>query len=407
MRTASSRTTTLVAACLGALALAGVGAAPAQAADDDDPQAAVNMSVTASGLGTNLVAGTTYNDTNVVSVDPVSGVLPAGAGTMTFTLTGPAVFGTATPYSISPNGRRSLGGCTGAGTQQLICTNGVPWQTSGGNYNHIRVPFAIDAAALPGDVVTLTSELTTRAGYPNSNPSPVDTSTGSIPLTAATITTAGVTGPTPTITGTGVAADATVDVSVAGRPPQTVAVQPDGSWSLAVTDPLPDGAATITAVQRRNGLVAPAATGSITVDAVPPASPTIDDPGTWPDGTGVLTGTADPGSTVVVRDAGGVELGRAVADAVTGEWRIPVSTPLPGGVLGITAVALDEFGNASDPVAAAITVPVVVVPVAPAPDDQLAASGVDDAGLGGAALALTLAGGILLALRRRDRASTR
>lgn len=266
-------------AALAALTVAGLlGFGSTSAfAEEVDPEAAVSMRVTAYSLPS-LAPGQTYPNANVVSVDPVSGVLPANAGTIIFTISGPATVGTTALYSVSPNGSRNLTGCGERGTQTITCTGGTPWQTSGGNYNHIRVPLVIDSDALPGDIVTVTSELVTQAAYPNSNPQKSDTGSGSIPLTAPSIDPSGKLNSTPTITGSGVPEGATVGVSVAGRPAEVVPVGPDGTWTLTITDPLPHGVSTVSAVQYRNGFTSPTATGSITVDAIPPGEPTLDLP---------------------------------------------------------------------------------------------------------------------------------
>ena len=368
--------TTLAARVLtvGAAAVvlaAAFSGAPANAADPDPDATDVTVAVEGTGSNVAVAPGQAVTNLNVVNLRVPGGPsVRAGSGTMTFTVTGPAVTGTRVPFSVSGNGTRNLAGCTGVGTTTVVCTNGNPWDMapgSGTQYNHIRLPVQVSADALPGDVITIRSALELNSTYNNLNPDPTGISTATIPVPAASVTSSGTVGPTPTITGTGIvgAPGTTVSVAVAGRAAVTVPVAADGTWSLPVTEALPDGPASISVVQQRNGFSGPTATGSVTVDATAPAAPDADEPGTWDDGTGTLTGTAEPGSTVIVRDADGTELGRAVADPVTGAWSLPVETALPEGRTELTVVAEDAFGNTSEPTTVVVAVPDTTPPAPP------------------------------------------
>ena len=86
------------------------------------------------------------------------------------------------------------------------------------------------------------------------------------------------------------------------------------------------------------------------VDADAPAAPVIESPadgGLVDDATPAVSGTAEPGSTVVVRDPGGAEVCSDVADATTGAWSCSPAQPLPDGEHTVTATATDEAGNTS------------------------------------------------------------
>lgn len=91
----------------------------------------------------------------------------------------------------------------------------------------------------------------------------------------------------------------------------------------------------------------------LTVDAVPPTTPTVD-----PSDGSTVSGSAEPHSTVTVRDGSGVVLGTGTADA-DGAFEIELPVAAPDGAT-ITVTATDPAGNASD--AASVTV------VHPAPD---------------------------------------
>ncbi|MFE7226184.1 Ig-like domain-containing protein, partial [Nocardioides sp. NPDC057577] len=105
---------------------------------------------------------------------------------------------------------------------------------------------------------------------------------------------------TPTIEGTG-EPGATVTVEIDGREIGTAVVQPDGTWSLEVTDPLAVGDHTVEAVQTDPaGNASPATTVDFTV--TPPA-PVITSPqdGDNVDDTPAVSGTGQPGATVTVQ----------------------------------------------------------------------------------------------------------
>lgn len=379
--------TTTIAACAAAvvLPLAALAPAPALAATSEmtmasaDPAAApaatptavrVDMLFEATGSGITVAPGQVVDTVNVLNMQALAGgaAIPANTATLTVSATGPAVVGASKNlFSVGYGGTYGLGGCTGRGTAVVVCTGGNPFTMQPGgttSFNHVRVPFTVAPDALPGDVITLTSTVTMHDGWENTNPVQSVEWRATVPLTAATLDTTGTVGPTPTLTGHGVPGG-TVDVSVAGRPAVTAPVGTDGVWRVAIAEPLSDGPAAVVVVQHRNGFTAPATTGSVVVDATAPAAPAVDDPGTWQDGTGALAGTAEPGSTVVVRDATGGEIGRATTDPVTGAWTLPVTTPLPEGTTQLVVVATDPHGNASPGTAVAVTVPDTTAPSAP------------------------------------------
>ncbi|GAB3033776.1 hypothetical protein GCM10011376_30150 [Nocardioides flavus (ex Wang et al. 2016)] len=95
------------------------------------------------------------------------------------------------------------------------------------------------------------------------------------------------------------------------------------------------------------------------VDATAPGAPVIEQPAegaVTDDPTPGFSGTAEPGSTVVVRDTVGDEVCTDVADAGTGAWSCTPTTPLPDGTNPYTADATDEAGNTSAPDTVTFTV---------------------------------------------------
>ncbi|KFB08185.1 Ig-like domain-containing protein [Nitratireductor basaltis] len=90
-----------------------------------------------------------------------------------------------------------------------------------------------------------------------------------------------------------------------------------------------------------NGNVSDPANGVI--DAMAPDNPVVEK-----HNANEVTGTAEPGSTVTVRDGNGNVLGTAIADPSTGEYAVELSPPAANGTR-IEVTATDTNGNESDP----------------------------------------------------------
>ncbi|MGK4352154.1 BapA/Bap/LapF family large adhesin [Enterobacter sichuanensis] len=148
---------------------------------------------------------------------------------------------------------------------------------------------------------------------------------------------------TPTLTGTG-EPNSTVIVSVDGVPsPVVVTVQPDGNWSWTAGSTLSDTPHTFTvsAVDPAGNASGSSAPLSVTVDTVAPADPiniNVTAQGT------PLTGTAEEGATITVKD-GNVVIGTGVA-AADGSFSIALSPAQQDGKT-LTVIATDEAGNGS------------------------------------------------------------
>ena len=158
----------------------------------------------------------------------------------------------------------------------------------------------------------------------------------------------GVAGARATVTGTGEAGD-TVTVTDNGAVLCTTLVDASGHWSCPVTAPLADGPHTITATQTDPaGTTSPAsAPTAFTVDSTPPAKPVITGPaaGSTPNGAALISGTAEPGSTITVKD-GTSTVCTTVANA-TGTWTCYPTAPLANSTHSLTATATDPAGNTS------------------------------------------------------------
>ncbi|WP_159514750.1 MULTISPECIES: BapA/Bap/LapF family large adhesin [Enterobacter] len=129
----------------------------------------------------------------------------------------------------------------------------------------------------------------------------------------------------------------------------TTTVLPNGTWSVTPDGPLPDGTHTITVVETDAAGNQSTASEPIvfTVDTTPPLAP--GDLVVSNDG-GTITGTAEPGSTVTIRE-GDVPLGTVVADS-QGNFSLTLSPPKINGEI-LTADATDAAGNTGPATAAA------------------------------------------------------
>ncbi|MFF6647208.1 Ig-like domain-containing protein, partial [Pseudomonas aeruginosa] len=121
-----------------------------------------------------------------------------------------------------------------------------------------------------------------------------------------------------------------------GNPIGQVTADGSGNWSFTPSTPLADGTvvnATATDPAGNTG-----GQGSTTVDAIAPATPTVN----LSNGSS-LSGTAEPGSTVILTDGNGNPIGETTADG-SGNWTFTPATPLANGTV-VNAVAQDPAGN--------------------------------------------------------------
>ncbi|WP_180090438.1 Ig-like domain-containing protein, partial [Acinetobacter sp. YH12110] len=139
----------------------------------------------------------------------------------------------------------------------------------------------------------------------------------------------------------------------------TAEADEDGNYTVELEDPLNDGEVVdVTATDASGNESAP--TEAVAPDTTAPDAPTAD---VVNDGTQV-TGTAEPGSTVTVKDQNGNVLGTAVTDE-NGNYTVDLTTPLTNGEV-VDVTATDAAGNESDPTQA--TADDTTAPTAPTAD---------------------------------------
>ncbi|HDT6029302.1 TPA: type I secretion C-terminal target domain-containing protein, partial [Enterobacter cloacae subsp. cloacae] len=146
-------------------------------------------------------------------------------------------------------------------------------------------------------------------------------------------------------------------------------VLPNGTWSLRPDNPLAEGPHSITIKQTdaAGNQSAESQPVNFTVDTTPPALPVI---AINPVGTQV-TGTAEPGSKIVITNSNGEVIGRATTDG-NGNF---VATLSPAQTNGeqLSVVATDAAGNQSP--AASLTAPDTTPDILSVVDDQPGVTG--------------------------------
>lgn len=183
---------------------------------------------------------------------------------------------------------------------------------------------------------------------------------------------------TPTLSGTA-AANATVTIRVDGVDIGTTVADGLGAWSFTPDIPIAEGPHTLTAVatDAAGNISDVSNSWGITIDSVAPDAPVItlvvDDvperlgalnPGdSTNDTTPTINGTAEPGSTVTIRQDG-VDLITVPVDS-NGTWSFTPATPLGNGTYTFTAVTTDGAGNTS-PASGGFTLTVDTTPPAAA-----------------------------------------
>ncbi|MGL5659654.1 MAG: retention module-containing protein, partial [Aeromonas sp.] len=217
-----------------------------------------------------------------------------------------------------------------------------------------------------------------------------DTDDGSVDLTKPEITVDApdnTTDTTPTITGTtdakpGSTVTIIVTDSKGNEQELTTTVKPDGSYSVDVEKPLPEGdyKAEASVTDPAGNTATDTDDGSVDLTA---PQITVDAPDNTPDTTPTITGTTDvaPGSTVtiVVTDSKGNEQTLTTTVKPDGSYSVDVETPLTEGDYTADATVTDPAGNkgeATDPGSVDITPPDLGIALDPniTPDDIINAA---------------------------------
>ncbi|WP_240448404.1 Ig-like domain-containing protein, partial [Pseudomonas aeruginosa] len=108
-----------------------------------------------------------------------------------------------------------------------------------------------------------------------------------------------------------------------GNPIGQVTADGSGNWSFTPSTPLADG--TVVNATATDPAGNTSGQGSTTVDGVAPATPTVN----LSNGSS-LSGTAEPGSTVILTDGNGNPIAEVTADG-SGNWTYTPSTPIANG----------------------------------------------------------------------------
>ncbi len=168
--------------------------------------------------------------------------------------------------------------------------------------------------------------------------------------------TAAIYGDGTSVTGTGEAGATLTVTDAAGTIIGTAIVAADGTYLAPLTPPQADGQA-LSVVQRDAAGNASPAIPLVAPDITAPEAPvaTIDPTGT------VVTGSGEPGATIMVRSADGTMIGSGTADA-RGAFAVTVTPSLMDGQT-LSVAQADGAGNLS--AATALTAPDLTAPAAP------------------------------------------
>ncbi|SMF20524.1 Ig-like domain-containing protein [Tistlia consotensis] len=191
---------------------------------------------------------------------------------------------------------------------------------------------------------------------------------------------------TPSISGSGAEAGATVTVLSDGSSIGTATADGSGNWSFTAGSAIAAGTHSITATQTDlAGNTSVASSGlSITIDTTAPSAPSTPDLSAASDSgssstddvtndtTPTFTGTAEANATVTVLSDGS-SIGTTTADG-SGNWSFTPSSAIAAGTHTITATATDAAGNTSSASSGLLITIDTTAPSAPGTPDMTAAS---------------------------------
>lgn len=339
------------------------------------------------GATITLLDGTTQIGTTVADANGAWSFTPAtplqeGAHDLTFTATDAAgnrsaasarfaftVDTTApSPPQVTPTDGTTVSGTAEAGATILVDTNddgstdatttagaNGAWSVTPGmqlaSGARVRVS-AVDQAGNTSPSVTATvgPDVTPPAspvlGTVNDDVAPV---TGTLANGAAT------NDPTPTFAGTA-EANARITVFDGTRQIGTSTADAGGAWTFTPATPLGNGTHSLTfvATDAAGGVGAPSAPFVLSVDTTTPTL-TVS-----PSNGNVLTGTAEPGSTVNIDLTGDLTPDDTAPVDSTGNWSYVPDGPLANGAT-VTVTATDPAGNTSQPATVVIDISVPAV----------------------------------------------
>ncbi|MEF2077605.1 Ig-like domain-containing protein [Pseudomonas aeruginosa] len=334
------------------------------AAGNSSPPASVTVDAVAPATpivdpsnGTTL-SGTAEPGSSVTLTDgngnPIGQVTADGSGNWTFTPTTPLPNGTvvnatatdpsgnasspasvtvdavapATPVVNPSNGTTLSGTAEPGATVTLTDGNGNPigQVTADGSGNWTFTP---TTPLANGTVVNATA--TDASG--NTSPGSSTTVDSVAPATPVVNPSNGT-----TLSGTAEPGSSVTLTDGSGNPIGQVTADGSGNWSFTPSTPLANG--TVVNATATDPAGNTSGQGSTTVDAIAPATPTVN----LSNGSS-LTGTAEPGSTVTLTDGNGNPIAEVTADG-SGNWTYTPSTPIANGTV-VNVVAQDAAGNSS------------------------------------------------------------
>ncbi|EMN1930784.1 hypothetical protein RVV18_005263, partial [Burkholderia ambifaria] len=180
---------------------------------------------------------------------------------------------------------------------------------------------------------------TTRPSRPT-----IEAVTDNVPPHTGVIQNGGLTNDSkPTVSGRG-DPGSTIHLLVDGVEVGSVVVGANGTWSVALTQPLNDGEYRLTARASNDvGMSVPSTSYGIQVDVTPPSQPKIEaaTEGAQP----TLSGHAEAYSTVAIYD--GTTLLGTTKTNIDGTWTFQLTSPLSNGTHALTVTATDPAGNTS------------------------------------------------------------
>ena len=198
---------------------------------------------------------------------------------------------------------------------------------------------------------------------------------------------------TPTVSGT---ADPGVTITVTGPNGETCTTTSDfttGAWSCDISPALAEGSNLLSATATFGANTSAAANVTITVDTSAPAAPVVTSPADGSlgnDNTPTVTGTAEPGATVVVTGPLG-ETCTVVAD-INGDWSCDIAPALADGSNQLGVTATDAAGNVSGTTSITTTID-TAAPAAPTINTPTNGAPVSGTGEAGATVVVTTPSG--------------
>ncbi|CAG9167131.1 Ig-like domain-containing protein [Cupriavidus pampae] len=309
------------------------------------PTGALDGSHTYTVTATDAVGNiSTPSNGYTVVVDTAAPGAPTIAPSNGSTLTGTAEAGSTVNLDINGDGTADATVTATGGTWSY--TPGTPL----GNGTVVNVT-ATDAAGNTSVATTLTIDRAAPAvpviASVTDNAAPV--TDNAAPVTGPILTGGATNDNTPTLTGTA-EANSTINIFNGAALIGTVTAGPTGSWTFTPAAGLIDGTYTLTATATDavGNTSAPTAVFTVTIDTVPPGTPTI-----APTNGIALSGTADPGTLVRIDFNGDGTSDVTVTATPGGTWSFAPAPPLGNGTL-ITVTSVDAAGNVSAPATTAI-----------------------------------------------------